>query len=312
MKTAHRLLAPLVGLTLMLGCSPESDQVTFGFSAMSFANSEWSAPVNVGAPINTSAAETQPALSSDDLSLYFTSTRTDGVGGTDMWVSHRACVDCSWEAPVNLAPLNTASNDAGASISIDGHLLFFFSNRDPAGGTGDIYVSRRANPTDDLGWGPPVKLGPEVNTPAFEAGPEYMQTAEAGAVNLYFGRQPVGGVFDMYGVAVTRDGEVRGPAVLVAELSPGTGATVRKDGREVLFLSTRPEGLGLQDLYVSTRQGVHQPWSAPVNVTVLNSTVMDRHPSLSSNARTLFLASNRPGGLGGDDLWMATRTVSGN
>lgn len=114
---------------------------------MSFANSEWSAPVNLGPTINTGAIEFQPALSPDELSLYFTSNRALGLGGNDIWVSHRACVGCPWETPVDLgSPVNTASTDLAPSISIDGHLLFFSSNRDPAGGAGDIYVSRRADP----------------------------------------------------------------------------------------------------------------------------------------------------------------------
>jgi len=132
-------------------------------------------------------------------------------------------------------------------------------------------------------------------------------------VNFYFGRAPVTGVgFSMYVAPLTRDGKARGPAVLVPELSPGTGATVRTDGREVVFLSARPGGLGLQDLWVSTRRSVHDPWSTPENLTALNSTAMDRHPSFSSNARTLIFASNRPGGFGGDDIWMSTRTPSGH
>src|SRR6266568_6938712 len=62
--------------------------------ASSFANSEWSAPVNLGAAINTAAIEANPTLSPDELSLYFQSDRPNGLGGTDIWVSHRACPDC--------------------------------------------------------------------------------------------------------------------------------------------------------------------------------------------------------------------------
>lgn len=317
MSSAFRIFAVLATVVLPWACGTESDDVVFQLQAHSFANSEWSAPVNLGPVVNSSAADMNPTLSPDGRSLYISSTRPGGLGGIDIWVARRACDDCPWEAPVNIgAPINSTANDAAPTISIDGHLLFFYSSRDPAGGVGDIYLSRRTDSKDDFAWGDPVQLGPEVNTAAFDAGPEYLQSAEDGAANLYFGRQPVGGLFDIYVVAVTRDGDIRGPAVPVAELNSAfseTGPTVRTDGREVIFFSTRPPGVpGLFEFFVSTRRSVHEPWSPPEHIPALGSPGSDRHPSLSSDARTLIFASTRPGGFGLDDLWMSTRTPSGN
>jgi len=287
--------------------------------ASSFANSEWSAPVNLGAAINTAAIEANPTLSPDELSLYFQSDRANGHGGTDIWVSHRACADCDWEAPENLGSvINTSGNEGAPSISLDGHLLFFYSTGLPGGqGAFDLYLSRRADPKDDFGWGTPVNLGTDVNTAANEAGPEYLQSAEDGPANLYFGRQPIGGTYDIYVVAVTRQGEPLGPAVPVAELNTAafseTGPTLRTDGREILFFSGRSPTLGANDFWVSTRRSVHDPWSPPEHLGApLSSAFNDRHPSLSDQGRTLVFASNRPtGGFGQDDIWMSTRTPSG-
>ena len=317
MRTASiaRLVQP-VSLAVIVACGSEHDPVAIKLQTMSFANSEWSEPANLGPAINTASNENNPTLSPDGLSLYFTSDRAGGLGLTDIWVSHRTCGDCPWAAAVNLgSPINTASTDIAPTISIDGHLLFFASGRVPEGGIGDIYLSRRDDPKDDFGWGEPMRLGPEVNTPAFEAGPEYLQSAEDGATNLFFGRQPVGGLFDIYAVAVTQRGDIRGPALPIPELNTAfveTGPTIRTDGREVLFFSGRPETLGSNDFWVSTRRSVHDPWSAPEHVTAISSSGNDRHPSLSSDARTLLFASTRTGGFGLDDLWMSTRTPSGH
>src|SRR2546422_6169566 len=62
----------------------------------------WSAPVNLGPVINTAANEQHPAISKDGLSLYISSDRPGGFGGTDIWVSQRACTDaddaaCAWQ-----------------------------------------------------------------------------------------------------------------------------------------------------------------------------------------------------------------------
>lgn len=304
---------------LLIACSPDPDQVVFEMQAHSFAHSEWSEPVNLGAPVNSSAGELNATFSPDELSVYFTSTRAGGEGGDDIWVSHRACVDdCPWQTPMNLGPpVNSASVEGGPNLSVDGHLLFFFSARPGGQGGNDMYVSRRADPKDDFGWGPAVNLGPEVNTSANEAGPHYQQSAENGVANLYFNTTTPGGSQDIYVAPVTRDGETRGPAVLVAELSDPTASdqhvTVRADGREVFIHSNRAGGVGGFDMWMSTRRSVHDPWSTPVNLGApLNSADTDLQPSLSHDGRTLLFASNRPGGLGGQDLWTSTRTLSGH
>jgi hypothetical protein len=202
-------------------------------------------------------------------------------------------------------------------LSIDGHLLFFQSDRPGGQGAADIYVSRRNNPNDDFSWGDPKNLGTDVNTAALEQAGNYLQSAEDGQGNLYFNRGAPG-TGDIYYAPVTRDGETRGPAVLVAELSDPVAfdqhVTLRKDGREMFFASfQRAGGLGGFDLWTSTRRSVHEPWSPPVNLGApTNTAVIDQQPSLSSDGRTLLFASDRPGTLGGTDLWITTRTTSGH
>ena len=317
MITASRIATGLVALALLLACNPQSDHPVVGLQAHSFANSEWSAPVNLGSMINTAFTEQGPTLSNDGLSLYFGSDRPGGVGGLDIWVSRRSCTDCPWETPVSLgAPVNTAAFETGPGLSADGHLLFFRSTREGGQGLGDVYVARRANPKDDFGWQPAVGLGTDVNTPAEEAGAEYVQTAEEGVANLYFNRAPPGGTADLFYVSVTRDGQTRGAAVPISELSHPTatdqGPTVRGDGREMLFFSTRPGGSGGPDLWTSTRRSIHDPWSAPLNLSSVNSAGAEQQPSLSGDDRTLVFASSRSGGFGGTDIWMSTRTSSGH
>src|SRR6266850_4636284 len=311
-------LISLVPLVLVAACGTESDANPLALEAHSFANSEWSAPVNLGETINTTFNEQAPSLSPDGLSLYFGSNRprAGGTTDTDLWVSHRSCRDCPWETPVNLGPvINSSVGDNGPSLSLDGHLLFFTSARTGVG-LNDIYVSHRANPKDDFGWGPPVLLGDGVNTTAFEAGAEYVQSAEDGKDNFYFNRGPSQGAQDIYVGSITRSGETRRPGELVSELSDATAndaaASVRTDGREIFLGSTRIHGAGGLDVWFSVRRSVHEPWSPPENLTAVSSTANDQQPSLSSDGRRLLFASDRTGTIGGTDIWMVTRTPSGN
>lgn len=55
----------------------------------SSASDPWSAPVNLGADVNSSAAETRPSLSWDGTTLYFGSTRSGGEGSSDHYVTTR-------------------------------------------------------------------------------------------------------------------------------------------------------------------------------------------------------------------------------
>jgi len=309
------MLAAVASVALLVGCGMESDRI---ITANLVANvtshlSPWSEPENLGSTVNTTFNEQGPTLSNDERSLYFGSDRPGGIGGFDIWVSQRACKECAWETPENLGPaVNTTSDETGPGLSIDGHLLFFRSTRPGGAGLGDVFLSKRANPKDDFGWGVPVALGLDVNTAAAEAGAEFLQSAEDGAASLYFNRAPPGGTADLYYAAITRDGETLGPAVLISELSDpiatDQGPTLRSDGREVFFFSTRPGGVGGADLWTSTRRSVHDPWTPPVNVGApLNSTAAEQQPSLSSGGLTLLFASSRAGGFGGTDIWMSTR-----
>jgi len=51
-------------------------------------------------------------------------------------------------------------------------------------------------------------------------------------------------------------------------------------------------------------------WSAPVNLgPVVNSAYNDQHPSISKDGLSLYFVSNRPGGFGGNDIWVTQRAT---
>ena len=338
MTTASRILVSLALLAVLVACGTEPDRTVFAIQAERFASSEWSEPVNLGAPVNSACGEQTPTLSRDQLALYFTSNRRGGFGQdtpdgcqstTDLWVSRRASRDSPWETPLNLgAAVNTSANEGGANLSPDGHLLFFHSTR-LGPGQFDIYLSRRTHTRDDLGWGPPTPVGPGVNTAAFELAPDYVQIAEHGhadddgeqgdgGATLYFhGGLDNGNNADIYSVPVTRHGEARGPVALISELSapsfPDGFPSVRRDGREIFFSSGRPGGVSQFDLWTSTRPSVHDPWSPPVNLgRPVNTEFAEFQPDLSSDGRTLvFMAGAGRRGVGGFDIWKTTRVPLG-
>lgn len=319
MRTAPtRRLAPLAA-ALLLACGAEpptdADRSAVEPRFNSSAGPEWSAPVNLGPVVNTPVRDDNPTISADGLSLYFGSDRPGGQGSTDVWVTRRASPNSPWGPPVNLGPpVNTAFVDGAPSLSPDGHVLFIHSNRPGGAGLFDIWVTHRSGSKDEEDWETPVNLGPDVNTSDDEQGPEYVVSDGGGA--LYFNRGiQAAQLSDLYRAEVRRDGSTEGPAQPVTELNApafnDAAPTLRADAREILFWSQRPGGLGGADIWVSTRQSANHPWSPPQNAgPPLNTPVGDFHPELTQDARTLFFASARPGGVGGLDLWMSTRHAS--
>lgn len=257
---------------------------------------------------NGAALDGCPFVSRDGKTFYMASNRPGGLGGIDIWVSRRASVDDPWGPLANVgAPVNSKANDFCPTISRDGHLFYFVSSR--AGGCGgdDIYTTRLR----PGGWDPVENLGCEVNSPANEASPFPLPERAAGPV-LYFSSTRSGGG-DLF--RSVSHGGVFGPAEGLAGVNSPTAndgqPNLRRDGLELFFFSTRPGGLGMQDLYSATRASVHEPWSTPVNLgPLVNSPAPDTRPSLSWDGTTLYFGSGRPGGEGDSDLYVTTRPAS--
>jgi hypothetical protein len=319
MRTArtHRLVP--AAAALLLACAAEAptdaDRSAVEPRFNSSAGPEWSAPVNLGPVVNSPANDQNMAISADELNLYFQSDRPGGLGGVDIWVTRRASRDSPWEPPVNLGPpVNTPFFDGAPSLSPDGHLLFIHSNRPGALGLFDIWVAHRSGSKDEEDWETPVNLGTDVNTADDEQGPEYVASDGGGALYFNRGNQALQ-LSDLYRAEINRDGRTEGPAQPVTELNApafnDAAPGLRADAREILFWSTRPGGVGGADIWQSTRQSANHPWSPPENAgPLLNTPVADIHPELTQDALTLYLASNRPGGSGGTDLWVSSRHAS--
>jgi Tol biopolymer transport system component len=85
-------------------------------------------------------------------------------------------------------------------------------------------------------------------------------------------------------------------------------ACLAPDGLSLWFHSRRAGGLGLQDMWVTTRSSKNDSWGEPVNLgSTVNSKAEDGDPCISPDGLALFFFSNRTGGQGRGDLWVTTR-----
>ena len=127
----------------------------------------WSVPINLGKPINTPYRETQPSITPDGRTLYFSSDRPGGKGLHDIWVSQRD-ESGQWSTPENLGDtVNTEGVEMSPFIHPDNQSLYFSSDGLIGLGGYDLFVSRR----DSSGrWQKPVNLGYPINTNRDEIG----------------------------------------------------------------------------------------------------------------------------------------------
>jgi len=110
--------------------------------------------------------ESQPSISPNGDVLYFTSDRSGGLGGLDIYRSERG-EDGTWSAPVNLgATINTPKNEKSPFIHPDSESLYFASDGHPGMGGYDLFKSKGAQEQ----WGKPQNLGYPINTERDEIG----------------------------------------------------------------------------------------------------------------------------------------------
>ncbi len=125
----NKTISLVLVLTLCMATEVANADFTFG------------TPTNLGPSVNSSDTEGSPCISTDSLSLYFSSRRGGGYGLSDIWVTTRE-MGRPWGPPENLGPIvNSSDRDGGPGISADTLSLYFRSLRPGGYGLNDIWVT---------------------------------------------------------------------------------------------------------------------------------------------------------------------------
>jgi hypothetical protein len=108
------------------------------FKVKILGDNKFSKPENLGLKINSVRKELFPFVSKDNV-LYFSSDRTRGVGGLDIYYS-KIEGDSSYSKPKLLSkPINSRLDDFGFVLNQDGKTGYFSSRRPKGKGGDDIY-----------------------------------------------------------------------------------------------------------------------------------------------------------------------------
>jgi outer membrane protein OmpA-like peptidoglycan-associated protein len=94
--------------------------------------------------------------------------RADSRGGQDLYWSERQ-PDGTWGEPRHMGDvLNTFGSEFSPFLAADGRTLYFASDGHAGYGSADIFVSKRVG-EGWSDWTPPLNMGPDVNTPGWDA-----------------------------------------------------------------------------------------------------------------------------------------------
>lgn len=121
----------------------------------------WSKPEMVKLSNDSSDAFGHPAISENELIIYFTSDREGGFGGNDIWVAFRDTKNDEFSRPFNLGPeINTPGDEMFPYLRSD-TVLYFASDGHPGMGGLDIFVT---SINDEGNWSIPENVKPPMNT----------------------------------------------------------------------------------------------------------------------------------------------------
>lgn len=158
---------------------------------------EWSKPKPLSANINSNKKEASVGMHPNG-KMLLVYREDNGVGN----LYYSDLIDSNVWSPLKKfpEPINTEHNESHATISADGRVMYFTSDRPGGYGGLDIYMSRLSR---DGVWGTAINLGPQVNSRFHEESPHL----QANSNLIYFSSNRPGGMggFDVYRGEILQD-----------------------------------------------------------------------------------------------------------
>ena len=258
----------------------------------------WSTPTDE-TELNTVGDDWAADVTDRGLTIYFVSDRSGGIGGFDIWRATRASTTQPFGNLTDVVELDTVNDDFGPDITIDGLTMYYATDNQAR----DLFVATRSTTAGAFGG---ITRLASVDSTGVDDAPSITDDG----LTLLF-RSDRAGNSDVY--IANRDdvSATFGAPRNVLEVDSGVvdeGTFISADGLTILWGSNRTGGPGNMDIYTATRADRSAMFSAAQLVPELSSTSNDDDLDLSDDGGTIYFSSDRPGGLGGEDIWTATRS----
>lgn len=214
--------------------------------------------------------------------------------------------------------INSELAELRPTISADGNLLFFICENHPYNtkynsirNSQDIWYAERDTVTGK--WGEAMHMNYPLNTYHYNA--VYWISPDNNRILIR--NAFVDGYYAGNGVSMShrkKDGSWSMPQMLHIknylkyDRGRQNGATMAHDGQTLLLYMSEEKGSYNNDIYVCFLEA-DGTWTEPkslgkkINLAKYN----EMTPYLASDGETLYFSSDRPGGLGDNDIWMSKR-----
>jgi hypothetical protein len=245
-------------------------------------------PVNLGSPINTAYREAEPSFTADGRTMYFNCRNGDICTSRLTGTGDQA----SWSTPELLsAPINTEYEEVEPVVSGSGDTLYFTSIRPIGFWKGVPFLS------------PFVDVLEIVNRVVTGGGGQPL-LGGMGLDDIWISRRSNGAWSEPESI----NSVAGAPAVNTSYADHCLFFSA--DGNEAFWTSTRPGGYGADDIWTSRRVGGE--WSAPENLGPNVNGPGVEHTSIPTpDGHSLYVTTDRPGGFGGEDIYVARRGADG-
>jgi outer membrane protein OmpA-like peptidoglycan-associated protein len=269
-------------------------------------------PKNLGDGVNSPMAEYFPSITVDGKTLLYTrrlkSEMTYSGFNEDFYVSRFD--GKTWGKSINVAPINSMTNEGAPSLSANGKFLIFTSCDNPVEGYGrdrQGYGSCDLFYTYSIGdnWAKPKNLGNTINTRNWETQPSFSSDGKT----LYFIRGIGRGDSrqqDIWTSELTPEGVWTIPTMLSDKINTKgveESVYIHPNGKTLFFSSNGHPGMGGLDIFMSNKDE-NGEWMTPVNLGYPINTFNDENSLLvSSDGVIAYFASDREGGYGSLDLY---------
>jgi WD40-like Beta Propeller Repeat len=194
----------------------------------------------------------------------------------------------------------------GARLAGDGRVLYVSQTKGNPFKDEDIYTVTRAS-LSSTRFAAPVRLD-ALNSAAFDGS----ACPSDDGLELFFSSARPGGAGgrDLWHSRRTSLAAPWGPPVALAEINAAEddqNPSLSADGLRLYFASGRAGPKGREAIYTASRSGRGQPFGAPGRLMDLASANDDGAPFVSTDGLTIVFSSDRPGGQGSLDVWIASR-----
>jgi hypothetical protein len=236
--------------------------------------------------LNTTGLDGDPFLSTDALTIYF--SRGVGTGG-DFYVATRPDRYSPFAGAAPITELNTLGDETKLTLTSDGRLAFWSTNRTGSMGF-DIWEASRSSATEMFGAPVQTSLG-QINDNANQFDPH----VSGDGLRLYVAPQSAPNQFIQFATRMTTADNF-GTPVMVSDLGANRSADPTLSPDElVIVYSARQSAADVLTIWYATRPDTGAAFSGAQRIASLSDgTIHDQDPAVSFDGCELYFSRHTP------------------